>query len=112
MIDSIRRTHGLEWGVENPVVRLLLYQGVAFSAFLIAGFVLFLVELSRRMRPGAALPFAFFLIVINSFESISNKTVLLGQFIVLMLAMFGRGSDEAPRSSSFRTPHEARLLGT
>jgi len=109
LIDSIRRTHGLEWGVENPVVRLLLYQGVVFSAFLIVGFVLFLTELGRRMRPGVAMPFVFFLIVINSFESISNKTVLLGQFIVLMLAMFGRGSDQAPRVSSFRKPHEARV---
>ena len=112
LIDSIRRTHGLEWGVENPVVRLLLYQGVVFSAFLIVGFVLFLTELGRRMRPGVAMPFVFFLIVINSFESISNKTVLLGQFIVLMLAMFGRGSDQAPRVSSFRKPHEARVSGT
>jgi hypothetical protein len=112
LIDSIRRTHGLEWGVENPVVRLLLYQGVVFSAFLVVGFVLFLIELGRRMRSGAAMPFAFFLIVINSFESISNKTVMLGQFVVLMLAMFGRGSDQAPRLSSLRKPSEARLSGT
>jgi hypothetical protein len=112
LVDSIRRTHGLEWGVENPLVRLLLYQGVVFSAFLVAGFVLFLIELGRRMRSGAAMPFAFFLIVINSFESISNKTILLGQFVVLMLAMFGRGSDQAPRLSSFRKPSEARLSGT
>jgi len=112
LVDSIRRTHGLEWGVENPVVRLLLYQGVVFSAFLIAGFVLFLIELGWRMRPGAAIPFAFFLIVINSFESISNKTIMLGQFVILMLAMFGRGSDQATRLSSFRKPNEARLSGT
>jgi hypothetical protein len=98
--------------VENPVVRLLLYQGVAFSAFLIAGFVLFLTELGRRMRPGAAMPFTFFLMVINSFESISNKTVLLGQFIVLMLVMFACGSDQAPRLSPFRKPNETRLSGT
>src|ERR1043166_2342867 len=111
LIDSIRRTHGLEWGVENPVVRLLLYQGVVFTAFLVAGFVLFLIELGRRLRSGAAMPFAFFLIVVNSFESISNKTVLLGQFVVLMLAMFGRGSDQVPRLSSFRKPNEARLSG-
>ncbi len=105
LVDSIRRTHGLEWGVENPVVRLLAYQGAAFTAFLVAGFVLFMIELNRHLRPGTALPFVFFIIVINSFESVSNKTVMLGQFVVLMLAMFGRGSDQAPayrRSASFR----------
>ena len=42
------------------------------------------------MRSGAAIPLIFFLIVINSFESISNKTIMLGQFVVLMLAMFRR----------------------
>lgn len=89
LVDSIRRTHGLEWGVENPVVRLLLYQGAVFTIFLVAGFALFMVELGRRLRPGAAMPFVFFLIVINSFESISNKSIMLGQFVVLMLAMFG-----------------------
>jgi len=68
--------------------------------------------LGWRMRPGATIPFAFFLIVINSFESISNKTIMLGQFVILMLAMFGRGSDQAPRLSSFRKPNEARLSGT
>jgi hypothetical protein len=63
LIDSIRRTHGLEWGIENPVVRLLLYQGAAITAFLVAGFILYLVEIGRRLRPGAAMPFVFFLIV-------------------------------------------------
>src|SRR5215470_14675163 len=112
LVDSIRRTHGLEWGVENPVVRLVLYQGLVFSAFLVVGFVLFLIELGRRMRSGAAMPFAFFIIVINSFESISNKTVMLGQFVVLMLAMFRRGPDRAPHLSSFRQSSEARLFET
>ncbi len=32
--------------------------------------------------------FIFFLIVINSYESIANKSLALAQFVVLMLAMF------------------------
>lgn len=88
VIDSIRRSMGLEWGIENPVVRLLLYQGAIFTAFLIAGFVLFLTGLARRMGPGYALPMIFYVVIINSYESIANKTVALAQFVVLMLAMF------------------------
>jgi hypothetical protein len=88
MVESIRRTRGLQTGVENPVVRLVLYQGAAFTCVLLAGFVLFLVEIGRRLRPGAAMAFVFFLIVINSFESISNKSIMLAQFVVLMIAMF------------------------
>jgi len=88
VIDSMRNSRGLEWGIENPVVRLLLYQGVVFTTFLIAGFVLFLVEIARRLAPGYGLAMVFFLVIINSYESISNKTVGLAQFIVLLLAMF------------------------
>jgi hypothetical protein len=30
----------------------------------------------------------FFLIVINSYESISNKSIMLGLFVVLLMVMF------------------------
>jgi hypothetical protein len=90
VIDAVRLTMGLEWGIENPVVRLVLYQGVIFSAFLIAGFALFMVEVARRLRPGSAMAFIFFLVVLNSYESIANKSLVLAQFVVLILAMFHR----------------------
>jgi hypothetical protein len=88
MIDSIRRPLGLELGIENPIVRLVLYQGAIFSAFLIVGLILFLVGITRRLRPGYAMALVSFVIIVNSYESISNKTVGLAQFIVLMVAMF------------------------
>ena len=88
VINSLRTSRGLELGIENPVVRLLLYQGVVFTTFLIAGFTLFLFEIARRLRPGCAMAMVFFLVIINSYESISNKTVGLAQFIVLLLVMF------------------------
>jgi len=88
VIDSIRRTMGLEWGIENPIVRLLLYQGVIFTSFLVAGFILFLWDIARSLRPGYAMAFIFFIIVINSYESISNKSPSLARFSILMLTMF------------------------
>jgi hypothetical protein len=91
LIDSIRRTHGLEWGIENPIVRLVLYQGAALTTFLVAGFILFLIEIGHRLRRGTAMPFIFFVIVINSYESISNKTIMLGHFVALILVMFSAG---------------------
>ena len=98
LIDSIRRTHGLEWGIENPVVRLLLYQGVAITTLLVAGFALFLIEIGRRLGRGAAMPFIFFLLVANSYESIANKTLMLGQFVVLMIVIFNPKSQLVDRS--------------
>ena len=88
VIDSLRASRGLEQGIENPIVRLLLYQGAVFTTFLIAGFTLFLIEIARRLRPGYAMAMIFFLVIINSYESISNKTLGLTQFVVLLLVMF------------------------
>ena len=94
-IELLRRSHGLESGIENPIVRLLLYQGVIFTTFLIAGFTLFMTEIARRLAPGYGMAMTFFLVIICSYESISNKTVALSQFIVLMLAMFPKAEKVA-----------------
>jgi hypothetical protein len=90
VIDSLRTSRGLEQGIENPVIRLLLYQGVVFTSFLIVGFTLFLIEIARRLRPGYGMAMIFFLVIISSYESIANKTVGLAQFVVLLLVMFPR----------------------
>jgi len=110
MIDSMRRSLGLELGIENPVVRLLLYQGAIFTGFLIAGLTVFIIEIVHRLRPGYGMALIAFVIVVNSYESISNKTVGLAQFIVLMIAMFhqsepvrfafGRGNRTRTKSTS------------
>jgi hypothetical protein len=88
MIDSMRRTLGLELGIENPIVRFALYQGAIFTGFLMVGLILFLIETVRRLRPGYGMALFAFVIIVNSYESISNKTVALAQFVVLMIAMF------------------------
>jgi hypothetical protein len=90
LIDSIRRSLGLELGIENPIVRLVLYQGAIFTGFLLAGLTLFIIEIVHRLRPGYGMALVAFLIIVNSYESISNKTVALAQFIVLLIAMFHR----------------------
>lgn len=88
VVDSLRRSMGLEWGIENPILRLVFYQGVIFTSFLVVGFALFLREIARSLRPGFGMAFLFFIIIINSYESISNKTLSLVHFAMLVLAMF------------------------
>ena len=80
LIDSIRRTNGLEWGIENPIVRTLLYQGAGLTILLFAALGYFLFDLRRKLRPGTALPILYFLVIINSFESVANRTLTLAQF--------------------------------
>jgi len=94
---------GLEWGIENPIVRLMLYQGVIFTSFLVAGFALFLWDIARSLRPGYAMAFVFFIVVINSYESISNKSASLARFAVLMLTMFSF-AEPRPRDAQRHPP--------
>ena len=97
LIASLQKAEGLEWGIENPIVRLVLYQGVAFTTFLVVGFVLFMRDIARRTRDGTLLPFLTFFVVINTSESISNKTLTLARFALLMLVMFPiEDDDEEP----------------
>lgn len=98
-IAGLQKAEGLEWGIENPLVRLLLYQGVAFTTFLVVGFVMFMRDIAHKTRDGTLLPFLTFLIVINTSESISNKTPTLARFTLLMLVMFAVTGDERKRHS-------------
>jgi hypothetical protein len=89
-VDAARRSQGLELGIENPLVRLVVYQGAILTGLLMVGLALFLIEVGRRLRPGAAMAFVFFLVVANSFESIANKTLVLAQFVLLLAVLLRR----------------------
>ena len=100
LVDSIRRTEGLDWGIENPVVRMLLYQGIVVTALIVIGFTLFMVELGSRIGRGSWTVFAFFLVTILSFESLASKTTLLAKFVVLVLAMYPAVADTQRMTAS------------
>lgn len=88
LVDSLRRISGLEWGIENPVIRMVLYQGVFMTTLLTAAVILFMTEVVRRCRAGTALPVLVFALLLNTAESIAGKTTMVMKFAVLMLVMF------------------------
>lgn len=88
LVESLRRINGLEWGIENPVIRTLLYQGALMTGLLMIGVTLFLVEVARHCRQGIALPMIAFLMLIMTFESLGGKTTLLSKFAILLLALY------------------------
>lgn len=109
LVDTVRRLRGLEWGIENPVLRMLLYQGAIVTAFMVAGFGLFMTELGSRLRAGSWPVVLFFLLVINSFESLASKTTLLAKFVVMAAAMLAPRSDQSARP---RRPSAATTSGS
>lgn len=87
-LETARRINGLEWGIENPVVRMMLYQGVAMTLLMTGAVVLFVTEIARRCRPGTLLPILGFAILVNASESLAGKTTMLAKFAVILLALY------------------------
>ncbi len=87
-VETLRRMHGLEWGIENPIVRMVLYQGVVMTALLTLAVILFVAEIVRRCRPGTFLPVLGFALLLNTSESIASKTTVLAKFAILMVALY------------------------
>lgn len=88
LVESLRRVSGLEWGIENPIVRTLVYQGVFMTLLMTVAVTLFLVEMVRLCRPGTALPVITFVILNNTFEGLGGKTTLLAKFALMLLALY------------------------
>ncbi|MHC2017031.1 VpsF family polysaccharide biosynthesis protein [Methylobacterium sp. WCS2018Hpa-22] len=96
LVDSLRRVSGLEWGIENPIVRTLVYQGIFMTVLLTAAVTLYMMELVRHCRTGTFLPVIAFVILVNTFEGIGGKTTLLAKFAILLLGLFHAVSDRPP----------------
>jgi hypothetical protein len=103
LVESMRRVSGLEWGIENPIVRTLIYQGAFMTLFLTVAVTLYLVEVVRQCRQGTALPVIAFVVLINTFEGIGGKTTLLAKFAILILALY-RPATGAARPSRATAP--------
>ncbi len=98
LVDSERRILGLEWGIENPVIRMLLYQGLFITVALIGSFLLVMRELSRITGPGLWLPMIIWLVLLNGAESIASKTTLTTKFVLIAVALYRPRAVGLPRS--------------
>lgn len=88
VLDSWRRIYGLEWGIENPIVRMTLYQGAFVTLLLAVGFGLFMHEVARVSSAGVWLPMIVWIMIINTAESIASKTTMLTKFCVMVLCLY------------------------
>lgn len=96
-IESTRRIKGLEWGIENPFIRMTLYQGAFFTLLMTLAVGLFLWELARKCGRGIWLPMLAWVILLNTSESISSKTTLQAKFAVIVLCLYWRPRWPMPR---------------
>ncbi|MCX7900437.1 MAG: hypothetical protein N2444_10235, partial [Methylocystis sp.] len=90
----VQNSLGIEYGIENSWLGLAFQYGALMALFFIAGFFALIWEFWRRSAPGAAIPIAFHLTLLSSASGVSVKTFMFNQFAILLLAFFGRRSEE------------------
>jgi hypothetical protein len=108
LVDSLRRVNGLEWGIENPIIRMVLYQGAILTLLLLGAFTLFMVELVRITRLGLWLPMVVWIILLNGAETISTKTTLTSKFALMALVLYRPDRRAGPAVNAAWTAPERR----
>ncbi len=95
-VESERRIFGLALGIENPIVRSVLYQGAIVTGLLMVALGFFFRELTRDARRSMAMPLLAFLIVINTFESIAGKSTMLASIALMLIVLYRRSAGQEP----------------
>lgn len=87
-VTYLRRIYGLTLGIENPLINFALYDGALLTIALAIALFFFLREISRRANGVMWPPMLMFVLLINTFESISSKTTLITKFVVVVICLY------------------------
>jgi hypothetical protein len=88
LIESLRRVDGLKWGIEQPIVKTLLYDGILITIMMFVALTAFLWEVARLCAPGVWLPMLCFVTLLQTSESIATKTTIITKFVIMMLCLY------------------------
>lgn len=89
-VVAIVTAHGLEWGVENPYVHMIVYQGGVMATFIVTGFIALLREVYLHLQRISIIPLLTFIALCNTFGSFGGRFYTFSIFIILLSAMFPR----------------------
>ena len=87
-VESLRRHFGLEQGVENPFIRMILYQGGFIMVAVFSSLVWFFRELLRSRGFRVIAPLIATAVLLNASESIAVKTNFLDKLVLIFVCLF------------------------
>jgi hypothetical protein len=87
-VESLRRHLGLEQGIENPFIRMTLYQGAILMAVVFASLALFFRELLKGRGARVIGPLIAMAVLLNASESIATKTNFLDKLVLMFVCLF------------------------
>lgn len=89
-LQSLQTILGIEYGIENSWLGFVFQYGLLISVMFIGGFLALIAEYMARSRRGSWILVGYFLILASSSASLSVKSLVLSQFAILMITIFGR----------------------
>jgi hypothetical protein len=111
-VESLRRHFGLEQGVENPFIRMTLYQGGLVMAVVFASLVWFFREWLRGRGFKVIGPVVAMAVLLNASESISVKTNFLDKLALMFVCMFPHLTAPAAAAQRLFSPSAASIAGS
>ena len=99
-VETLRRHYGLEQGIENPFVHMILYQGAALMAVVFLSLALFFRELLRGRGLRVIGPVAAMAVLLNASESIASKTDFLDKLLLIFVCLFPPLAQRRPSAAT------------
>ena len=99
-VETLRRHYGLEQGIENPFIHMILYQGAITMAVVFATVVWFFREMLRGRGLRVIGPVLAMAVLLNSSESIASKTNFLDKLLLIFVCLFPLAVQRSPSAAS------------
>src|SRR6185312_476275 len=104
-IETLKRVYGLDFGIESFWVSFVLNYGIIPGLAFFATLFLFCRDVVRAIRPGGVWVFVFFFLVASTSVSLSSKSTVFAELLLMMLVMFRRPQTEMAHRSVRRSSH-------
>ena len=102
---TLKRIYDLDFGIESFWISFVLSYGIIPGLAFFAALFLFCRDVLRSIRPGGIWVFVFFFLVASTSVSLSSKSTVFAELLLMMLVMFRRPQTEMAHRSVRRSSH-------
>jgi hypothetical protein len=86
-VETLRRHFGLEQGIENPFIHMILYQGAVAMTAVFLSLAWFFRELLRGRGWRVIGPVVAMAVLLNASESVASKTDFLDKLVLIFVCL-------------------------
>jgi hypothetical protein len=96
-IDTLKRFYDLNFGIESFWISFVLTYGIIPGLAFFAALFLFCRDVVRAVRPGGVWIFVFFFLVASTSVSLSSKSPIFAELLMITLPLLRRPRPAAAR---------------